>query len=150
MKKAIAWSLCALWMGVIFMMSAAPGDVSSAQSSLVTQLVLSVLSRLPGGGNVPSDQLEHVIRKGAHMAEYAILFLLYARALRLSGAKRPQIIAFILSVLYAATDEFHQGFTAGRAPMLCDVGIDALGAGIGWLMRAVYGRIRGEGKTQKD
>lgn len=150
MKKAIAWSLCALWMGVIFMMSAAPGDVSSAQSSLVTQLVLRALSYFPGGADVPADHLEHVVRKGAHMAEYAVLFLLYARALRLSGAKRPSFIAFILSVLYAATDEFHQGFTAGRAPMLSDVGIDAIGAGIGWLMRAAYGRIRRKIETQKD
>ena len=44
MKKVISWALCILWMGVIFGMSAMPGDVSGEQSGTVTKIVLSVVS----------------------------------------------------------------------------------------------------------
>ena len=64
------------------------------------------------------------------MAEYAVLLLLYHRALRMEQAKRPGLCALILCAAYAATDEFHQGFVAGRGPGVIDVGIDTLGAGI--------------------
>jgi VanZ family protein len=37
-------------------------------------------------------------------------------------------LALGFTVLYAMTDEFHQGFVAGRHPSLVDVGIDATGA----------------------
>ena len=33
MKKVISWALCILWMGVIFGMSAMPGDVSGEQGA---------------------------------------------------------------------------------------------------------------------
>ena len=33
-----------------------------------------------------------------------------------------------LAVLYAITDELHQGFVAGRHPSAVDVGIEAAGA----------------------
>ena len=64
------------------------------------------------------------------MVEYAVLLLLYHRALRMEQAKRPGLCALILCAAYAATDEFHQGFVAGRGPGVIDVGIDTLGAGI--------------------
>jgi VanZ family protein len=34
----------------------------------------------------------------------------------------------VFAVLYAVTDEFHQGFVAGRHESALDVGIDAAGA----------------------
>lgn len=146
MKKAIAWSLCALWMGVIFVFSAMPGEVSQAQSDGVTGALAAFLGTFMGEEAAASslDLISLIVRKGAHMAEYAILFLLCAHALRVSGAKRPSLSAFILSVLYAATDEIHQGFTVERAPMLSDVGIDAIGAGIGYLFKTVYWKIKGK------
>ena len=38
------------------------------------------------------------------------------------------IISLIFSVLYAISDEIHQGFTAGRFPAIQDVVIDSIGA----------------------
>ena len=96
MKKAAAWALCVLWMMVIFMMSEMSGDVSGAQSGFVTELVERALAFVLGAqtaARIPTDTLELVIRKGAHMGEYAILFWLWARALGLSGAKRPAVTA---------------------------------------------------------
>lgn len=138
MKKAIAWGLCVLWMGVIFGMSSMPGAVSHAQSESVSGGLLQLYTMIFGERAVLSIQIiNHIVRKGAHMMEYAILFLLLVRALRLSGVAHSSLTAFILCVLYAATDELHQGFTFERAPMLSDVGIDALGAGAAWVFHAM-------------
>ena len=122
--------LCLIWMSIIYMMSAMPGDVSGAQSGSITELILSVIScfAAEGAQRISPDTIETIVRKGAHMAEYAILFLLYRRALILSGAKRPGITALCMCAGYAATDEMHQGFVDGRGPSMIDVMIDTAGA----------------------
>lgn len=70
---------------------------------------------------------DFVFRKLAHMAEYGILAVLVWRAW---GDGRPGVffVALIFSVLYAASDEWHQGFVPGRTPSPWDVCIDAAGA----------------------
>jgi len=42
LKTLKAWLPALLWMGVIFMMSAAPGDLSGEQSGLIVRVILSV------------------------------------------------------------------------------------------------------------
>jgi VanZ family protein len=69
-----------------------------------------------------------VLRKIAHTAEYAVLGALLTRA-----TARPAL-AFGLGVLYAASDELHQTFVAGRHGSPVDVAIDAVGVAIGVLL----------------
>src|SRR5919205_2608873 len=66
-----------------------------------------------------------VLRKCAHVTEYAILGALLLRAL---GRELP---AFLAAVAYAATDELHQHFVRGRHASPVDVAIDATGVLIG-------------------
>jgi VanZ family protein len=66
-----------------------------------------------------------ILRKGAHMTEYAILGLLLLRAL---GRELP---AFALGIAYAITDEIHQHFVRGRHASPIDVLIDTAGVAIG-------------------
>ncbi len=66
-----------------------------------------------------------VLRKLAHLTEYAILGALLARAT--GGAA----LAIALGTLYAVTDEIHQTFVAGRAGRPLDVAIDAVGVAVG-------------------
>jgi VanZ family protein len=66
-----------------------------------------------------------ILRKGAHMTEYAILGLLLLRAL---GRELP---AFALGIAYAVTDEIHQHFIRGRHASPVDVLIDTAGVAIG-------------------
>jgi VanZ family protein len=66
-----------------------------------------------------------VLRKLAHVTEYAILGALLLRAL-----ERP-LPAFAVGVLYAASDEVHQHFVSGRHASPVDVAIDAAGIAIG-------------------
>ena len=90
-----------------------------------------------------------LVRKGAHMAEYAVLLLLYRRALHASGARRPGLAALCLCACYAATDEGHQAFVAGRGPSVADVCIDTLGAALAWGALGALRRMKGKGKRNE-
>jgi len=148
-KKAFAWLPSLVWMGLIFYMSAMPGDVSGAHSGAVLSWILSFAGRvLPGISAVSADTLHLLLRKGAHMAAYAVLALLNQRAFRLCGAKRPALYAFLFAAAYAASDECHQGLVPGRGPAFWDVMIDAAGAAAALLgARAV--RFPGKKKREK-
>jgi VanZ family protein len=74
-----------------------------------------------------------VLRKGAHVTEYAILGALLYRALEREPA------ALAAGIAYAATDELHQHFVRGRHASPVDVAIDAVGVALGML---VWLRVR--------
>jgi len=69
-----------------------------------------------------------VLRKGAHLAEYAILGALLYRAFE---REAPALAA---GIAYAATDELHQHFVRGRHGAPVDVVIDAVGVAVGMLV----------------
>ena len=131
--KRFAWLLSFLWMAVIFWFSAMPGDVSSEQSGTIVMLLTQLLSFLGVSPEAVDEALlSLLVRKAAHMTEYAVLLLLLRRALRLSGSRCPGLTALLLCALYAAGDEFHQSFTEGRGPSPVDVCIDTAGALLMW------------------
>ena len=66
-----------------------------------------------------------VLRKLAHLTEYAVLGALLVRALA-----RPEL-AILAGGLYSASDEFHQHFVRGRHGVWYDVVIDTVGVTIG-------------------
>lgn len=104
-QRLRAWLPAVLWAGIIFAFSAMP-DLQSG---------------------LPQD---FFLRKVAHAVEFGVLTLLVARAFRRAerwDAKRALAGAFVISVLYAFSDELHQTFVPGRSPSLRDVGVDALG-----------------------
>jgi len=69
-----------------------------------------------------------VLRKCAHVTEYAVLGALLYRALE---REAPALAA---GIAYAATDELHQHFVRGRHASPIDVGIDAVGVALGMLL----------------
>jgi VanZ family protein len=69
-----------------------------------------------------------ILRKGAHVTEYAILGGLLYRALG------REALALALGIAYAATDELHQHFVHGRHASPVDVAIDAVGVAFGMLV----------------
>jgi VanZ family protein len=78
-------------------------------------------------------QIVFIMRKVAHMTEYAILLLLLWRAFKngLTHSSRPGRSAWwawLLCLAYACTDEFHQSFVPTRQASVWDVCIDAAGA----------------------
>jgi len=74
-----------------------------------------------------------ILRKGAHLTEYAVLGGLLYRAL----GREP--LALAVGIAYAATDELHQYFVPGRHASPVDVAIDAVGVAAGML---VWLRVR--------
>ncbi len=104
--RALAlWAPPLLLMGVIFAFSAMPSD---GEDRGVLVLLL---------------------RKLAHFSEYALLMLLWWRALRTKLSVRAAVVAALaVTVLYAATDEVHQRSVDGRVGTPIDVLIDAAGA----------------------
>jgi VanZ family protein len=80
-----------------------------------------------------------LIKKGAHATGYAMLAAAYFFALpsRLSPIYRG-VLSFLMAVLFAMSDEFHQSFVRGRHSALRDVGIDSLGAALALLAATIY------------
>ena len=74
-----------------------------------------------------------VLRKCAHVTEYAVLGALLYRALG------RETLALALGIGYAATDELHQHFVRGRHASPIDVAIEAVGVALGML---VWLRVR--------
>jgi VanZ family protein len=137
------WIPVVVWMALIF---SASGDTQSVQRSD------GLLARLLGWMQLHPTQaqiemLRWVIRKGAHLAEYAILALLCFRALdvrqrvrRWSSAAAWWTLA--ICVAYAATDEFHQTFVKDRSGSILDVAIDTAGASLALICVWFYKKRR--------
>ena len=106
-RRFALWGPVLVWAGVIFALSSIP----SLSSGLGTW--------------------DTVLRKGAHLAEYAVLGALLLRAL---GRQLP---ALALGLAYAVTDEVHQHFVGGRHSSPFDIAFDACGVALGLLLLSV-------------
>jgi VanZ like family. len=106
----------------------------------ISKYIYSVYERITGGVKTEEEKLDaletldHIVRKGAHITEFAMLAAALAWPLRKSGLKgyRLAVASIGLAAIYAMTDEFHQTFVPGRSGELKDVGIDTVGALIGY------------------
>ena len=78
--------------------------------------------------------LDWFVKKSGHVIGYAILAVCYWYAGGPRGDHR--LFAWLLAMLYAVTDEFHQSFVPGRQPSIVDVMVfDNIGTLIGlWLL----------------
>lgn len=93
-------------------------------------LIIFLFSSLPTN---PVSQVywrEFLVKKSAHVFEYALFTILLYRALKESGVDKTEagIYSIILAVLYGVSDEFHQSFTPGREPKVRDVFFDTIGS----------------------
>ncbi|MEA2056934.1 MAG: VanZ family protein, partial [Patescibacteria group bacterium] len=70
----------------------------------------------------------------------AVLYFLLYQAFKQLGTKTKNIWkkAFIISLIYALTDEFHQSLVPGRSATLRDVGFDFLGISLIILRKFKY------------
>ena len=84
------------------------------------------------------ELIQHLVRKLAHLAEYAILTVLLCGSSKDKGrfnwrSPRP-LWCFLIAVAYSLMDEFHQRFVPGRNSSLADCGIDSIGGAMGILI----------------
>ena len=104
--------------------------------------VIFALSATPHLRIAQAADLDFILRKAGHMAAFGILAVLLWRALTLSAIRRAMALSLILTIAYAASDEFHQSFTAGRNASPVDVSIDSAGALIALVALAVWLHMR--------
>jgi VanZ family protein len=91
--------------------------------------LIFIFSAQPDLRFLPDQGLDFLLRKAGHMGVFGILALLFWRALGLVAAwRRPWAWALAFTLLYAITDEFHQGLVNGRTASAVDVAIDTAGA----------------------
>jgi len=96
--------------------------------------LIFALSAQPNLPEAPSPGWDLLLKKGAHMAGYAILLWLLWRAIHKQTCfSWPLGLAWLLAVLYAASDEFHQTFVPGRNGWAGDVVVDSVGASLALL-----------------
>ena len=108
MRKIRLWLPAIFWMMLIFFLSSQP-------SVKVTS----------------NKILEIMFFKGLHILEYGILFFLIYRASKESFSfsfPKTIFLSFVLTLLYAFSDEIHQLFVPTREGRLRDVVIDGIGA----------------------
>ena len=170
--RVIAAVLAVIWMVRIFSYSSASGEASMQTSRSVCFDIVSSFNDLMHLGwdedriQGMSRSIEKIVRKSAHMAEFAVLGILvgtacdawrYVGGLPETSAERTGfrsflrkslrgVIAFLICVIYACSDELHQTFVDGRSGEVKDVVIDVSGALIAiilmaLILRGVTGRL---------
>lgn len=136
-KKAILFLIgliiIALSFAFIYKMSSQDGYRSNAVSKKIVSFFkekVEFLDALNQNPYIESINFNVVIRKIAHFTEYFFLFLIIHIVLSLTklNDRKNKLISFIICVLFAVTDEFHQLFVSGRTSKLTDIIIDSLGA----------------------
>jgi len=140
LRQVIFTLLTVLWMIVIFSFSAKPGNESEEQSIKAGMIVCHMF--VPDFDDLSEQQqidmaqaIDHPVRKTAHATEYAMLAGLVLGMVTVSIIRWKNVLTAIsVSVLYAATDEFHQLFVPARSGQVKDVLIDGCGAVIGTLI----------------
>ena len=128
--RLVRWGPPILWMGVIFLLST---DLASAART--SRLIIPVLNFLLPGLLADTYALLHgILRKLGHLTEYAVLAVLWARALAGPGARwraRHVAAALTICILTAIGDEVHQAWVPSRSSSALDVGLDGAGALLG-------------------
>jgi VanZ family protein len=137
------WGPLVLWMGVIFWASADSGSGRRGAR------ILGPLLRwwMPEASSQRMEEVIFLIRKAAHVSEYAVLawlawrvFLAVRRSTVAPQPLRAALLAWGLSVIYAVSDEWHQTFVPTRVGTPWDVLIDAAGAALGLALAGLWWR----------
>lgn len=146
MKKSVFAVLLVLWMGFIFSMSCENAEESSNTSG---QTIKVVLSTVPEFEKQPEEvkkniieELQFIVRKSAHFIGYMILGILAScLILQYENINKKYLLAFLICVIYAISDEIHQLFVPGRAGQVRDVLIDSAGSLLGIILVMAFEKL---------
>ncbi len=144
-EQYLRWGWVVLWMTVIFI-----GSTDLLATQHTSRFIGPFLRWLiPGVTDEAVSLVQLAIRKTGHATEYAVLAVLFWRALNGASLGRvrpwPARLAWWswgLATLYAVTDEFHQSFVSSRQGQITDVLIDSAGAAAGICLIGWLGRFR--------
>lgn len=133
--KPLSFAPAIIVMYVIFRLSAQDGMTSSQLSYKVSVKIVTTADRLLDRDFSDEEitryaqKFHYYVRKLGHITEYFILGVTVAFPLYVYGVRGFAliIVAGIFCVAFAAFDEYHQSFVAGRGPSVRDVAIDSIG-----------------------
>ena len=131
-----SWLPVLLWMALMFTAST---DLLSAEHT--SRFLVPFLRWLkPDISWETMMQIHFLVRKGAHLIEYAILAVLLWRAFRFRHTSGRSLgpsaaLALAVAICFAASDEYHQSFVPSRGASSSDVMIDSCGAVLGLALR---------------
>jgi VanZ family protein len=137
------WLPLLIWLSLIFLDST---DLMSAQHT--SRFIVPFLHWLnPNISPEAAASIHFMVRKCAHVGEYAILAFLLFRATAYITNRRWSMPILCLAtwtagLFIAVTDEFHQTFVPSRGPSIRDIAIDCGGAIIGLLIALFFVRRR--------
>lgn len=134
-------------MAMIYILSSQPAVDSKALSNRFVGIYKQLVEIIPFMPESTKVMLllraSHYVRKLAHFTIYALLGGVVSVGLGKIGLKRSESVclAILLCVTYAASDELHQYYVAGRGMQLSDVWLDTIGATTGILLNQLIGEI---------
>lgn len=98
-------------MALIFYFSADDGESSGRKSRMIVEFIAKIVNQEENEDFIKAG--EHVIRKLAHFTIYASLGVWTMLELNTFSysSKKKIIISILIGLLYAITDEIHQGFS---------------------------------------
>lgn len=133
-------SLLVLNLALIWGNSLMSGAESGQMSGGIVTFVMELL-RIPAEF---ADMVHLIIRKLAHLTEFACLAAVISWNLGMGKEKRVHLIllAVLLSMAAALMDETIQLYTPDRGPSLVDVWIDTLGAALGTMAAQVVYHLK--------
>ena len=86
--------------------------------AVLMMAAIFVFSATPSN-DVQHNVLRYIFNKSGHVIGYAMLTLSFLRAFEFRNTHSR--LAWLLAVLYAISDEYHQSFVPGRHPAAFDV-----------------------------
>ncbi|MBD0369366.1 MAG: VanZ family protein [Pyrinomonadaceae bacterium] len=135
-RASRAWRYGPLLAWMVFIFFASTAQLSASNTSRIIRPLLIWL--FPGISEEKLAFAHLIVRKLAHLTEYAILGLLSARAFagssRHSLRRRWFLFSLLLVIVYALADEFHQSFIPERTGSVYDSFIDIAGGLIALLL----------------
>jgi VanZ family protein len=129
MGKRKWWLLAAIvWMASIFLLTQLP-YFKGENTAKVIRKAAETNSNTTIAQNVHPVKIKDlniIVRKTTHVIVFGMLAILLYKSL--SAFQYSFILSWMVTVLYAVTDEWHQSFMPGRVAAYKDVLFDSLGA----------------------
>lgn len=145
--KYFSWLPAFCIMGAIFWFSSRTAELSQESSLSISMVIFNLCDKLSNSSIQSPERLElltvidHIVRKSAHFTEYAFLCaaIVFHFTVWKKGISYTTWIPVLITGLYAASDEYHQTFVAGRSGQVSDVLLDTAGAVAGVIIfRFIY------------
>ncbi|MBS4174547.1 VanZ family protein [Bacillus sp. FJAT-49736] len=134
MKKEVFWWIIAVFMCcLIFYFTGTQASTGSHTQQII--------EKLTGLSPDKAETINFYFRKATHLTAFGFLGICFFMAL-----KKKAFLAWEITTIYAATDEYHQSFVPGRTASFKDVIIDSCGC----IIAILIVRYFQEKRTKKE